>query len=170
VHALRAVRLVREYLVQVIESPRDVQLRDKIMLSCLHAGLAFSNAILGAVHAMAHSLGGYFDFAHGDCNALLLDSVIYYNFQAVPDRYRDIAGQMGISTENKSHSQVREELTESIVDLRREAGMNYTLSGLGLKREDIPVLAEMAINDACMLTNPRELSVAEVEEIYARAF
>jgi alcohol dehydrogenase class IV len=170
VHALRAVRLVREYLVRVIESPRDVQLRDKIMLSCLHAGLAFSNAILGAVHAMAHSLGGYFDFAHGDCNALLLDSVIYYNFQAVPDRYRDIAGQMGISTENKSHSQVREELTESIVDLRREAGMNYTLSGLGLKREDIPVLAEMAINDACMLTNPRELSVAEVEEIYARAF
>ncbi|MFP4168373.1 MAG: alcohol dehydrogenase-like regulatory protein ErcA [Desulfonatronovibrionaceae bacterium] len=169
VHALKAIGFVHGNLEAVVNDPGNIEIRDRIMLACLHAGLAFSNAILGAVHAMAHSLGGYLDFAHGDCNALLLDSVVYYNFAAVPERYRDIAREMGIDTFEKSDHSVRDKLTGEIVRLRQRAGMDKTLSTLGLDAEDIPALARMAMQDACMLTNPRELNVAEVEEIYARA-
>jgi alcohol dehydrogenase class IV len=70
-----------------------------MMLGSMYAGLAFSNAILGAVHAMAHSLGGLMDLPHGQCNALLLDHVIAYNFDAAPDRYADIRQGHGRGTD-----------------------------------------------------------------------
>ena len=169
VHALKAIELVYENLALVIKDLDNIDLRNRIMLACLHAGLAFSNAILGAVHAMAHSLGGYLDFAHGDCNALLLDSVIYYNFEAAADRYRQIAENMGLDTKILKNEDVRDRLIQEIINLRQKAGMDKTLSGLGLKHEDIPVLSKLAVEDACMLTNPRELTVEDVEKIYARA-
>src|SRR5690606_24234764 len=78
-----------------IARPADAEARAGMMLGSMYAGLAFSNAILGAVHAMAHSLGGLMDLPHGQCNALLLDHVIDYNFDAAPNRYADIAVALG---------------------------------------------------------------------------
>ncbi len=79
-HALEAVRLVCTNLPQVLAAPTDLELRGKMTLASLQAGLAFSNASLGAVHAMAHSLGGLLDLPHGECNALLLDHVVNFNY------------------------------------------------------------------------------------------
>ena len=78
-YALEAIKLVKNYLPPLLIDQNNRELREKIMLGSMKAGLAFSNAILGAVHAMAHSLGGYLDLPHGECNAMLLEHVINYN-------------------------------------------------------------------------------------------
>ncbi|MFX6483972.1 iron-containing alcohol dehydrogenase, partial [Acinetobacter baumannii] len=71
-HALEAIRLLNGHLATMIADPSDLAAREKIMLGSMQAGLAFSNAILGAVHAMSHSLGGFLDLPHGLCNAILV--------------------------------------------------------------------------------------------------
>ncbi len=87
-HALEGIRLIRESLLASLRNPDDMELRAKTMLGSMQAGLAFSNASLGAVHAMAHSLGGYKDLPHGECNAMLLPHVIDFNYTARPNDSR----------------------------------------------------------------------------------
>ena len=86
-HALTAIRLVRENLEGAVANPADEARREAVMMGSLQAGLAFSNASLGAVHAMAHSLGGWLDLPHGECNALLLEHVIAYNYPQAAERF-----------------------------------------------------------------------------------
>ena len=88
IHAFEAIRLIRATLTHAVTRLDDLELRDSMMRASLEAGLAFSNASLGAVHAMAHSLGGMMDLPHGECNAMLLSPVIAYNFTSAPARYR----------------------------------------------------------------------------------
>jgi len=116
-HALEAMRLINGNLVQMIANPADIALREQIMLGSMQAGLAFSNAILGAVHAMSHSLGGYLDLPHGVCNAVLVEHVVAFNYDAAPDRYRMVAETLGIDSRGLSHRQVRERLVQHLIDL-----------------------------------------------------
>ena len=134
-----------------------------MMLGSLHAGLAFSNASLGAVHAMAHNLGGLLDIPHGDANAMLLADVIDYNWEAAPDRYRRVAEAMGVPGRDPTG------LHAALTRLRHEAGIDSTLRDVGVRQEHIPSLAANALRDACMVTNPRHPSQADVEGIYASA-
>ncbi len=96
IHALEAIRLIHRFLPQVVEHLDDVNLREQMMLASLEAGLAFSNASLGAVHAIAHSLGGLLDLPHGECNTLLLDVVIHCNYAAAAERYNRIGAIFGV--------------------------------------------------------------------------
>ena len=89
-HALEAIRLVKRYLLDCIADLHDLEARGKLMLASLEAGLAFSNASLGAVHAMAHSLGGLLDLPHGQCNAVLLQHVVSFNHVASPERFAQV--------------------------------------------------------------------------------
>jgi alcohol dehydrogenase class IV len=136
-----------------------------MMQASLHAGLAFSNAILGAVHAIAHSLGGMFDSPHGECNALLLPHVVAFNYEACPERYDRIARVMGVSGAEGSALP----LMERITDLNGTAGITRRLADLGVRSEDLPELAEKALRDACMATNPRTMTNADVEGILRAA-
>ncbi|WP_320008851.1 alcohol dehydrogenase-like regulatory protein ErcA [Maridesulfovibrio sp.] len=167
--ALDAIELVSKNLVGAINNPLNIELRGLVMLGSMEAGLAFSNAILGAVHAMAHSLGGFLDLPHGECNAILLPYVIKTNFPYAVDRYTNIAQKMGVDVAEKSSEQICDELVEAIIALRKSAGIKKSLGDLGLSREDIPQLAELALQDACMVTNPVELSQEDVEKIYEAA-
>ena len=162
-HALEAIRLVTENLVAAIREPGNIHLRGKMMLGSLHAGLAFSNASLGAVHAMAHSLGGFLDFAHGHVNAILLRHVIRFNFDAAPQRYLDIGKTMGLHEPDKAA------VISAIARLQDAAGVGQGLGQLGLSSKDIPELAEKAMHDVCMVTNPRQPTFREIEAIYERA-
>lgn len=162
-HALEAIRLIAANLLSAISSLSDLNLRTQMMLASLHAGLAFSNASLGAVHAMAHSLGGYLDTFHGESNALLLSAVINVNYEACPDRYNTLGKIIGLALEKGKE---KEQICRALDDLHRKAGLEHSLTELGLKSEDIPLLAERAINDPCMVTNPRKLTLALVEKIY----
>nr|WP_203544997.1 alcohol dehydrogenase-like regulatory protein ErcA [Desulfovibrio sp. JC010] len=167
--ALDAIELVSKNLAEAISNPKNLESRGLVMLGSMEAGLAFSNAILGAVHAMAHSLGGLLDLPHGECNAILLPYVIKTNFPSSVERYFKVAGKLGVVTVGKSDDQVCEELVQAIIDLRISCGVTKSLSDLGLNRKDIPKLAELALKDACMVTNPVELSQEDVEKIYEAA-
>lgn len=169
VHALQAIHLVTANLLPVIKEPANLLLRGRMMLASLEAGLAFSNASLGAVHAMAHSVGGILDAPHGECNAILLPYVIEFNFDVVPDRYREIGKAIGLDISGKSSPNVRSAIISALRHLARDAGISHTLSQLGIDTKIIPELAEKAMNDPCIFTNPRQPRLEDIEAIYEKA-
>jgi len=168
-HALEAIRLVAAHLVTATREPDSTEARQGMMLASLEAGLAFSNASLGAVHAMAHALGGLLDLPHGECNALLLEHVIDYNFPFAEQRYCDIMKALGINAEGLSMEKCRTALTSAIRKLRTEAGISRSLREAGVTSDIIPALAVKAMKDACMVTNPRRPTQQEIEHIYEQA-
>jgi alcohol dehydrogenase class IV len=137
-YALNAIKLIRQNLAGVIRDPDNVELREKIMLGSMEAGLAFSNASLGAVHAMAHSLGGFLDMPHGECHALTLEHVINFNFSVAPERVRMIAEAMGVDTRGLTEKQIKARLMASITTLKGEVGITNQLRHRGVKSSDIP--------------------------------
>ncbi|MDX1756803.1 MAG: alcohol dehydrogenase-like regulatory protein ErcA [Marinobacter sp.] len=168
-HALEAIRLINRHLEPLLQRPTDAQLREHIMLASMQAGLAFSNAILGAVHAMSHSLGGYLDLPHGQCNSLLLEHVVAYNFQSAPERFRLVADTMGIDTRGMNSAEVKKRLMARIVELKRAVGLEGKLGQLGVSNSDIPYLSQFAMKDPCIMTNPRKSSRRDVEVVYEEA-
>jgi alcohol dehydrogenase class IV len=169
-NALEAVRLVDKHLLRAIESPHDKEARTGMMLASTYAGLAFSNAILGAVHAMAHSLGGLLDLPHGLCNAILLDYVVDYNFQFEQEKYRQLGNALGGKISASSPpDEVRDGVLAAYRGLKQAAGITDKLYEHGMSADDLPLLADNALADACMLTNPKFPSRDEVMKIYENA-
>lgn len=168
-HALEAMRLINGHLVPMIANPNDITLREKVMLGSMQAGLAFSNAILGAVHAMSHSLGGFLDLPHGLCNAVLVEHVVAFNYSAAPERFKVIAQTFGIDCRGLSNGQVRERLVQHLIDLKRAVGFHETLGGHGVGCSDIPFLSAHAMGDPCILTNPRHSNQRDVEVVFGEA-
>jgi len=168
-HALEAIRLITTYLPGAVAEPGEIGYRGETMLASLHAGLAFSNASLGAVHAMAHALGGSLDLPHGLCNALLLDAVIAYNYPSARERYDTINELMKTCMGDEGSSPGPQALTTCIRAFRRTVGISETLGSLGVKPADLPGLAGHALRDVCMATNPRRPVLEEIEAIYAAA-
>ena len=168
-HALEAIRLIHTYLPEAMNEPENIEFRSKMSLASLQAGLAFSNASLGAVHAMAHSLGGLLDLPHGECNAILLEHVVAYNYSSAPERYNKIGAAMGLSLDGLSEKEVKKVLVDEIVKLKNLVGITTRLGQCGMKMSDIPKLAENAILDPCMVTNPRLPAQRDIEVIYEEA-
>lgn len=168
-HALEAIRLVCSNLPKVLVAPDDIALRNNLTLASLQAGLAFSNASLGAVHALAHSLGGLLDLPHGECNAILLDHVIGYNFPEAVERYGKIGEAMGLDLRGKRTSEIKQAVLAEIGRLKKQVGINKTLGERGATRSDIPLLARKALNDPCMVTNPKLPNQRDIEVIYEEA-
>ncbi len=169
VHALQAIRLVWPNLAGCVRDPRNVELRTSVMLGSLEAGLAFSNASLGVVHAMAHSLGGYLDLPHGECNTLLLRHVAAFNFESASDRYEQVGAAMGLDVRGMRTSDKLRAILDSIERLRIELGVTGTLASRGVKGSDVATLAQQAMCDACLVTNPRRPSRRDLEVIYEDA-
>lgn len=169
VHSLAAIELLWNNLESAVMTPDNLAARENMLLGSLQAGLAFSNASLGAVHAMAHSLGGYLDLPHGECNALLLDHVIRFNITAEPDRYHRIATVMGLNVRGLTEAQRATKITEALADKRRLLGLTDKMSNCGVKYGDIAELAHHAVHDACLVTNPRYASVDDLKVIYGEA-
>lgn len=168
-HALQAIRLVMENLLPAIHEPDNMVLRGMMMQACLDAGLAFSNASLGMVHAMAHALGGLLDAPHGKCNAILLPYVIAFNYEEVPCRYGEIAKAMGLEVKGKAPAEVLSDIVSALGRLNEAAGISVSLGSLGVRRDVIPELAKKAMNDPCIYTNPRQPQLQDIESIYEKA-
>ncbi|GLI32968.1 alcohol dehydrogenase-like regulatory protein ErcA [Desulforhabdus amnigena] len=169
-HALEAVRLISSNLEASLGNPEDIELRTQMMLGSVQAGIAFSNASLGATHAMAHSLGGLLDVAHGECNAILLEHVVAFNFDEVPMRYERVGEAMGLDLKGKSIEGKKSAILCEIRRLRISVGIERTLRQLGMQQSDIPQLAQKAMKDTCMVTNPRRPTQKDIEAIYGAAF
>lgn len=168
-YALEAIRLIHSNLLDSCNNPDDLQLRGKIMLSSLYAGLAFSNASLGCVHSLAHSLGGYLDLPHGECNAILLPHVVDFNFNSVPDRYITIAKTLDIPISGMNETQVKNSLIHYLKQFNQSLDINSSLSDKKVTSSDIPVLSEKAIKDPCNATNPKPPVKRDLEVIYSEA-
>lgn len=166
-NSLEAIRLIYGHLPGAVSDLNNLNRRNPMMLGSLLAGLAFSNASLGLVHSMAHALGGLLDMAHGDCNAILLEHVVNFNFPYASDRYRQIGRIFGLDMSGTEGD--RKKLTTALHEFAKRVGINQTLGELGLKKSDIPALAEKAIHDPCLVTNPAQPSQRQIEEIYEQA-
>jgi alcohol dehydrogenase class IV len=164
-HAIHAIELVREHLAKATQT-RDIGALEGMSIACLEAGMAFSNAILGAVHALAHPLGGLYDIHHGLANSLLLPVVIRENLEHVPDKFAKIARALGAETRSRSVEDVAQEVPHQVEQLIGELELPTRLSQVGIDGSDIPRLARMAEADICMLTNPHCYLKSEIETMY----
>ena len=169
VHALAAIRLVRDNIEQAVAESDCLPARENMLLASLQAGLAFSNASLGAVHALAHSLGGYLDLAHGECNALLLEHVVRFNFEFAPERYRQIGETLGIDMRGLGERECSSRIADALNALRNRLGIVDSLAARGVRTADISALAVHALDDACLVTNPRRANNADLQTIYGEA-
>lgn len=169
VHALTAIRLVSGNLLRTIDVPQDCGARIGMAQASLEAGLAFTNAILGATHAMSHQVGGFLDLPHGVLNGILLPHVMRFNAQACPERYVPIAAALGVPTERMPADDAALAAADKVRELADEVGVPKGLADLGVTLEDIPVLSTNTLGDACLTTNPRDPSVDEVSDIFRAA-
>ena len=130
--------------------------------------MAFTNAILGATHAMSHPVGGMCDAPHGAINAVLLPHVIRFNAEADPTPYVRLADAVGIRAGGSPHA-VAERFADDVARLAVSVGLPSTLRAHGVSAEHLAVLTDHAMVDACMTTNPRRPSRADVTRMYREA-
>lgn len=169
-HALHAISLVTENLARTMDQPADTGARINMAQAALEAGLAFSNAILGATHAMSHQVGGLLDLPHGVINGVLLPHVIRYNGVAEPERFRCIARAMGLPARRGMPGvEAAELVADHVRRLADEVGVPKGLADLGVRDEHLARLAELTLADACMSTNPRGAVAADVEALFRAA-
>ncbi|WP_137221961.1 L-threonine dehydrogenase [Shewanella sp. MEBiC00475] len=167
--AIKAIELIQTNLVNAVKQGDNIQAREQMAYAQFLAGMAFNNASLGYVHAMAHQLGGFYDLPHGVCNALLLPHVQTYNAQVVPARLADVAKAMGVDTTAMSDQQGANAAIEAIKQLSKAVNIPENLTLLGVKAEDIPTLADNALKDACGFTNPKQATHQEICQIFTNA-
>ncbi|NYI46099.1 alcohol dehydrogenase class IV [Nocardioides aromaticivorans] len=168
-HALNAVGLVCGHLRSTITDPLETEHRRKMAQASLQAGLAFSNAILGATHAMSHQVGGLLDAPHGVVNGVLLPHVIRYNARATPDRFVALAAAAGLDVAGMPGEEAADLLADHVRRLADDVGVPRGLRELGVTEADVPRLADTTLDDACLTTNPRAATLHDVEKLFLEA-
>ena len=164
--AIQAVKLIFEALPTAVKDGKNIEAREKMVNACFLAGMAFSNAGLGYVHAMAHQLGGMYDLPHGVCNAMLLPIVERENAKRAPKKFRLIAEALGLRVEGKSDAECSNYVIERIVALSEEVGIPKSLKELGVENPDLELLAENSLKDACAPGNPYMPTKEETIEMF----
>ncbi|WP_017688895.1 iron-containing alcohol dehydrogenase [Paenibacillus sp. PAMC 26794] len=166
--AAAAVELIFEYLPRAVRDGSDLEAREHMTYACFLGGIAFNNAGLGYVHAMAHQLGGVYDLPHGVCNAMLLPYVEELNAKHVPGKFRHIAKAIGMDVKGRRDEECSDYVIEAIRQLSKEVGIPEKLSELGVKDPDVELLADNAMKDACAPGNPYQPSKDEVMELFRK--
>ena len=169
-HALSAVALVGQHLARSVYDPTDVAARLGMARASLSAGLAFTNAILGAAHAISHQIGGALDLPHGMLNAILLPHVVRFNAEAEPARFRCLAAALGVRDARRlADDEVGDALAQQIADLASAIGAPRRLAEIGVEDRHLRAFAQQTLCDACLTTNPRDVSEADVTSILRAA-
>ena len=168
--AEKSIELISKYLKIAVENSLDIEARDMMAYAEFLAGMAFNNASLGYVHAMAHQLGGFYDLPHGVCNAVLLPHVQEFNAKVCANRLKKVASIMGKDVSNLSDEEGAIACIDTIKELSKSIGIPTGLSQLGAKVEDFDVLATNALKDACGLTNPIVATHEDIVKIFENAF
>lgn len=167
--AIKAMNLIAGNLYKAVCDGTDIVARENMAYAQFLAGMAFNNASLGYVHAMAHQLGGFYDLPHGVCNAVLLPHVQSFNATVSAVRLTDVAHAMGADIRGLSPQEGASAAVEAIRKLSTSVEIPSGLLALGVKEQDIPTLATNALKDACGLTNPRPASQEQIESIFRQA-
>jgi alcohol dehydrogenase len=167
--ALMAIELVSQYLPIAVANGTNMEAREKMAYAQFLGGMAFNNASLGYVHAMAHQLGGFYNLPHGVCNAILLPHVEQFNLIGCADRLRDVAIAMGENVDGLSVFDAAQLAIDSIKKLSKSIGIPSGLKDLNVKEEDFEIMAKNAKVDACQFTNPRTATLEQVIQIFKNA-
>ena len=165
---LRAIQLIFASLPKAINE-RSTAAIENMGLAQYVAGMGFSNVGLGIVHSLAHQLGAVYDTPHGLANAILLPHVMRFNGEVCYERFRRILNSLGIDARRMSKEEVIDTFVSRLKLLSVSVGINQTLKDVGVKEEDIPMLAEKALKDACTPGNPREVTKEDMIAIYKAA-
>ena len=185
--ALRAMKLVFEYLPRAYDNPNDVEARDHMANASCMAGIAFANAFLGVNHSMAHKLGAYHHIPHGWANAVILTRVMRYNAAERPTkmgtfpqydhpktlhRYAEAARFCGVT--GKDDAEVFEKFLAKIEELKEHVGVHKTIAEFGVDEkyflDTLDEMSENAFNDQCTGANPRYPLVSEIKSLYLDAY
>jgi alcohol dehydrogenase len=175
-YALASINLIRENLVEAVKNGKNKQARFAMANASLMAGIAFSNSMVGAVHAIGHACGAIAHIHHGLAMSILLPYVMQYNFDSVKEYYSELllalAGEdVYVATPSEKRA---EKSIETIFDLRKQmksiCSMPETLSEAGVREEDLDQIAKTAINDGAMSPNPKDLNLDDVIKILKKAF
>lgn len=169
--AEKSIKLVSDYLLRAVENGKDLEARDMMAYAEYLGGMAFNNASLGYVHAMAHQLGGFYNLPHGVCNAVLLPHVQAYNAKnpMAAKKLAKAAVLMGGNVEGLTTEDAANLCVELIKKLSKAVGIPSGLKEIGVKEEDFDTLATNALKDVCSLTNPVQGSKEDVIGIFASA-
>jgi alcohol dehydrogenase class IV len=162
-HALKAIEVLVDHLPDLAKDLNNIEARAYVMTGCLHAGIAFSNASLGLIHALAHALGGRFELIHGEMNALLLEHVSTFNEPAVKDRFKNIKAM--IDKDNKT-----ETIGQAINNFVSNIRPNKHLKELYQGQMDFEALSDFVLKDPCIVTNPRNVTKEDVVTLYEKIF
>ena len=165
---IEAVRMINKYLRTAVSEPQNPEGRNGMAIAQYIAGMAFSNVGLGLVHGMAHPMGSIFDIPHGVANALLLPTVMEFNMPYCLDKFPKVAEAMGVDISGMSKEEASRAACDAVKKLSIEVGIPQHLSELGIKEEDIPELAEQALNDVCTPGNPRPVTLEEIKSLYKK--
>ena len=165
--ALDAVKIIFEYLPRAVKNGHDIEAREQMVYAIFLGGIAFSNAGLGNVHAMAHQLGGIYNLPHGVCNAMLLPYVEEVNAKHVPEKFVAIAKVLDYDVKGKSADECAAYVIERIKELSKEVGIPQTLEELGVKDIDLDLLADNAMKDICAPGNPVEFTKEQIKELFS---
>lgn len=166
--ALAAVKIIFDYLPRTVENGHDIEAREQMVYAVFLGGIAFSNAGLGNVHAMAHQLGGIYNLPHGVCNAMLLPYVEEENAKYVPERFVSIANVLGYDVEGKSVQECAAFVVKEMKELAKKVGIPATLGELGVNDVDFDLLAENAMKDICAQGNPVGFTKEQIIKLYKK--
>ncbi|MGL5039564.1 MAG: L-threonine dehydrogenase [Aeromonas sp.] len=167
--AVMAIELIAKHLRTAVNHGDDLHAREQMAYAQFLAGMAFNNASLGYVHAMAHQLGGFYDLPHGVCNAILLPHVQTYNAKISAPRLKEVARHMGVDVSAMTDEQGAAAAITAIKQLARDVNIPAGLELLGVKADDFDTLASNALKDACGFTNPKQASHDEIVAIFRAA-
>lgn len=167
--ALESIKLIARFLERAVVNGRDMIARENMCWAQYMAGVAFSNAGLGMVHAMAHQLGGFYNMPHGQCNAMLLPYVMEYNKSINKKRYADVGKALGIPTDAMTIDQAADATIKWIVDISKRINIPE-LKDSKFDPKDVPTLSANAMHDACMAANAIQPAVEDVEATFMAAY
>ena len=167
-YELQAIKMIAEFLPIAVEEPTNPKGREGMALAQYIAAQAFSNVGLGLVHGMAHPMGSLHDIPHGVANALLLPTIMEFNMPKCIEKFGVIAQTMGVDTKGMSAQEAAQAAVDAVKALSIRVGIPQSLTALGIKEEDIPALAAQAIADVCTPGNPRDVTEAEIVELYKK--
>ena len=169
-HAVAAIEALAEHLPRAVQEPLNLDAREAIARASLQAGLAFTNALLGATHAIAHQIGGALDLPHGLLNAILMPHVMRFNAETHAARYVDVARALGVPVANLTPAAAAEAATARVEALARALNIPGGLRVLGVDQADFDRFAVNALRDAYITTNPRPVTEQDVRDICAAAY
>lgn len=170
IFAEKAIELIGKYLCRAVYNGYDIKARSGMALAATLAGIAFTNAGLTAVHAMAYPVGGKFHTSHGETNAVLLPAVMEFLLPVAPEKFARIAELMGENVEGLSLYEVAKKSVNAVVELMRDINSPNGLSAFGVKDGDLPRMAEDTLRIKRLLAgNPRPLTKEDLEKLFRRA-